>query len=104
VEEVEGSMAELWAEFGRLWCGGKRARAHRSKGGNAARFLRLGLERAREREREAEAGVKAIVALWCSRDTPRPDRWARGQRTDATACPHGSKGLCPVGHDCALNV
>jgi hypothetical protein len=52
VEEVEGSMAELWAEFGRLWCGGKRARAHRSKGGNAARFLRLGLERARERERQ----------------------------------------------------
>jgi hypothetical protein len=25
VEEVEGSKAELWVEFGRLWCGGELA-------------------------------------------------------------------------------
>jgi hypothetical protein len=29
----------------------------------------------------------------------RPDRWAHGRRTGATACPRGIHGLRPVGDD-----
>jgi hypothetical protein len=52
----------------------------------------------RERERGAEAGVRASAASGCSRVPLRPDRWARGRRTGATACPRGGHGLKPVGH------
>jgi hypothetical protein len=61
----------------------------------AARFVRLGVERAREKGRGAsEASVGFVASL----RTLRPDRWGHGQCTATTARPHGSTGLRPVGH------
>jgi hypothetical protein len=64
----------------------------------AATMARVSASAWREQEREAEAEVEVILASWCSRGTPRPDRWACGQRMDATAHPRGSNGLWLVGH------
>jgi hypothetical protein len=47
--EVAGFKAELWTRFCGRQCGGERARARRSGGGNGARLFRLGEERAEER-------------------------------------------------------
>jgi hypothetical protein len=63
----------------------------------AAQFLRLSVERARERERghgasERKGGVVAPLK------TLHPDWWGHGWRTVATARPRVSAGLWPVGH------
>jgi hypothetical protein len=82
--------------FGGQWCDGERARELARVGAAmAARFVRLGMERAREKGRGAsEASVGFVASL----RTSRPDRWGRGQRTAATARPRGGTGLRPVSH------
>jgi hypothetical protein len=53
--------------------------------------------RARRGEEEREWGEGRVVGSVAALRTTRPDRWARGRRTGATARPRGGHGLRPVG-------
>jgi hypothetical protein len=65
-------------------------------GSNGTSVLRPSSERARER---AGARVRVSASSMAPLKTSRPDGWGHGRRMAATACPHGSTALWPVGHD-----
>jgi hypothetical protein len=92
---VEGLKAELVAGLETWWHSGEHVRAHRNTAAMAARFVRLGVERARGKGRGVSEGSVSFVA---SLRTSWPDRWGRSRCTTATARPRVIPGLRPVGH------
>jgi hypothetical protein len=61
----------------------------------AAQFLRLSVERAREKGQGASEREGSVVAPL---KTSRPDWWGHGRHTVATTHPCVGAGLWPVGH------